>query len=135
MPRARFAKAVSPISDKPKRASVREALWFDVNGGETSEEDSLTEWRIGNFDYAALLLGATHLLIAAAFVVLHPQLALVLSITNPFIPLALVLVLDVLAALGLHWRDELELSANTVAAPCASISGLWACCGRCSASP
>ncbi|MBA2635594.1 MAG: PAS domain-containing protein, partial [Sphingomonas sp.] len=99
----------------PKRASVREALWFDVKGGETSEEDSLTEWRIGNFDYAALLLGATHLLIAAAFVVLHPQLALVLSITNPFIPLALVLTLDVLAALGLHWRDELELSAHTVA--------------------
>ncbi|MDQ3471956.1 MAG: EAL domain-containing protein, partial [Pseudomonadota bacterium] len=115
MPRARFAKAVNQIPETPERASAREALWFDVKPSETSEEESLAEWRTGNFDYAALLLGTTHLLIAAAFIALHPQLAMVLSVTNPVIPLALVLILDSAAAVGLYWRDKLELSPHMLA--------------------
>ncbi len=130
MPRARFAKAVSQVSDIPDRASVREALWFDVKRGDTSEEEWLAEWRTGNFDYAALLLGTTHLLTAAAFVAIHPQLALVMSVANPVIPLTLVLILDVAAAIGLYSRDRLQLAPHTVArAMCfylGAVGLLWA---------
>ena len=66
MARARFAKAVSPVSTKPARASVREALWFDVRSTESADETSLAEARIGSFDYAALLMFATHLLVGIA---------------------------------------------------------------------
>jgi len=115
MPRARFSKAVSLAPDQPERASVHEALWFDVRTAETSENDSLAEWRINGSDHAALLLGATHLLLGGACLARYPQLAGLLSFSNPAIAIGAMLALDVIAALGLRWRRELEVAPHTVA--------------------
>ena len=115
MPRARFAKAVSLPPDQPERASIHEALWFDIKSAETSEDDSLAEWRINGSDHSALLLGASHLLLGGVCLGRYPQLATLLSLSNPGIPIAALLAMDTIAALGLRWRDELELAPHTVA--------------------
>jgi diguanylate cyclase (GGDEF)-like protein len=115
MARARFSKAVSLPPEQPERASVHEALWFDVKTAETSESDSLAQWRIDGSDHSALLLGATHLLLGAACFARYPQLATLPSLSNPLIAIGALLILDVIAALGLRWRHELELAPYAVA--------------------
>ena len=115
MARTRFAKAVGQTSfGEPERASVREALWFDVEAPDSSGEDSLIDSRVASFDHAALLLGATHLLLGAACLVRHPELAMLASVSNPLIPLILILVLDCVTAVGLQWKHRLELRAHSV---------------------
>ncbi len=115
MPRARFARAASHIHDSLEPASVREAWWFDIKGGETPGEESLAEGRLCSFDHAALLLGATHLLLGATCLLRHPNVIAIASPSNPLIPFVLLLVLDVLAAIALSLRHRFELSSRTVA--------------------
>jgi diguanylate cyclase (GGDEF)-like protein len=114
MARTRFAKAVSHSDETPELASVREVLWFDVEADETADYDLLKESRVASFDHAALLLAATHFLLGITCIALHPKLALLISFSNPLIPLGLVLAVDGIAALGLQWRDRLELAPHTV---------------------
>ena len=129
MPRARFDQAVNRASDKPERASVREALWFDVKAADTSGDVWLAEARVSSFDHIALLLGVSHLLIGATSLVRHPELALLASLSNPVIPFALLLVIDVIAAVCLQWRDKLKLAphsvARTMCAYLAAVGLLW----------
>ncbi len=66
MRRARFARAVENIGGEAQTVSIREALWFGVRAPETSDEASLSDWRVGGLDHVALLLGVTHLLIVGA---------------------------------------------------------------------
>jgi len=130
MARTRFAKAVgqSP-SGTPERASVREAVWFDIEASESSGEELLSEMRVAALDHSALLLGTTHLLIGITFVVRHPDLATLASLSNPLIPLMLLLLVDALAALALHFRHRLELLPHTVSRGLcvylAAIGALW----------
>ncbi|MBA3835344.1 MAG: hypothetical protein H0X53_05795, partial [Sphingomonas sp.] len=115
MARTRFAKAVGQTSfGTPERASVREALWFDIEAAETSGDDSLSESRVASLDPAGLLLGTTHLLIGITCLVSFPELARMAAISNPLIPLAMILLLDCVAAAGLQWRKRLELAPHTV---------------------
>jgi diguanylate cyclase (GGDEF)-like protein len=82
---------------------------------ETSDDDSLAESRVVSMNYTALLLGISHFLLGATCIIRHPHLATLASFANPLIPLALILILDTIAALGLAWRRELELAPHTVA--------------------
>ena len=130
MARTRFAKAVGQTSQgTPERASVREALWFDVGAAETPGDDLLSEARVASFDHSALLLAVTHLLIGVTCIATYPELATVSSLSNPLIPLSLLLLFDAIAAIALHWRHKLELPPHTVArAMCAYLAGsgvLW----------
>ena len=129
MARTRFAKAVGQSFEAPERASVRAALWFDIEAAETSDDESLSASRVAALDYTALLLGATHLLIGVTCLAREPQLLFVPSFSNPVIPLVLILALDVIAALGLLWRKELEVPPHTVSrAMCiyvAAVGVLW----------
>ncbi|MDQ3483394.1 MAG: EAL domain-containing protein [Pseudomonadota bacterium] len=134
MARTRFAKAVGQTSfGTPERASVREALWFDIEAAETSGDDSLSESRVASLDPAGLLLGTTHLLIGITCLVSFPELARMAAISNPLIPLAMILLLDCVAAAGLQWRKRLELAPHTVSrAMCgylAALGILWALFG------
>jgi diguanylate cyclase (GGDEF)-like protein len=113
--RARFAKAVGQSFEAPERASVREALWFDVEAPQTLDEESLAESRVTAFDHTAALLAATHLLVGIACIARHTELVLLASLFNPLIPFGLVLLLDTVAVLGLRWRQELNLAPHTVA--------------------
>ncbi len=128
MRRARFARAVEKAAAPPERASVGEALWFDVKAPESTDEDSLLSWRIASMDQSALLLAFTHLIAGGAFLWLHSgggssQLMMIA------LPLALVLLLDVAAALALHFRDRLGLKPHSVVrglcAYLATVGALW----------
>ncbi len=115
MTRARFAKAVGQTNDAPERASVREALWFDIEGAETSDDDSLSESRVVKFDHTALLFAASHLLLGLTCLVRHPSLLFSPLVSNPLVPFLLILFLDGLAAFALKHRHRLELAPHTVA--------------------
>ena len=92
-----------------ERASVREALWFDVQAPDSPDEESLSAWRLAPLDHAALLLGSTHFLAAGTFLTFYRDRVLDASPTGPLLPLILLLLLDVFAALALYWRDQLEM--------------------------
>jgi diguanylate cyclase (GGDEF)-like protein len=112
--RTRFAKAVSQSFETPERASIREALWFDIEAAETSDDESLSDARVASLDHTAFLLGATHLIIGVTTFIRHPYLASIPSLLNPLIPLVILLGLDTVAALGLKWRHKLELTPHGV---------------------
>jgi diguanylate cyclase (GGDEF)-like protein len=133
LPRTRFAKAFSPSLETSERASIREALWFDIESPETADDRSLSESRVASLDYTAILLGATHLMLGITCFLRHPDLLSVSLVSNPIIPLVLILLLDGLAALGLQWRDRLDWTPHFVTrALCvylAAMGVLWALFG------
>ena len=112
--RARFARAVEENGKPVTRASSVEALWFDVRSSDSPDDSSLAAWRLASLEHSGLLLGITHLLAAVTLLALHPDRALAASFTNPLIPLVLLLGLDAVAILGLHWRERLEIEPRTV---------------------
>src|ERR671912_34745 len=76
----RFAGAVESPGEAKSRASVREALWFDILAPDTPDEHSLSAIRVAALDYSALMLGATHLIAFIAAFALHPDRALAASL-------------------------------------------------------
>src|SRR3989337_1203844 len=129
MRRTRFAGAVETPGEAKSRASIREALWFDILAPDTPDEHSLSAIRVASLDYSALMLGITHLIAAIALLALHPERALAASFSNPLLPLTLLLGLDLVAIVGLHWRDRFNLAPHTViralAAYLAAVGSLW----------
>ena len=113
MRRSRFAKASEPERGQD-RASIGEALWFDIASLNSAEEQSVSAWRVATLEHAALLMGAAHLLVAATFFVLVPEVALEPSLANPVVPALGVLLLDVCAAIALKWRDRFRLPPHSI---------------------
>jgi len=114
MRRARFARAVENIEGEAQTVSIREALWFGVRAPETSDEASLSDWRVGGLDHVALLLGVTHLLIIGACTALFQTRGFGITSDNPLIPAALVILCDIVAAALLMNRKRLNLSSHMV---------------------
>jgi len=114
MRRSRFVKAIGSDSGNRDKASIQEALWFDIRTPDSSEEESLALLRVAGFNHAPLLLGATHLLVGLFTLFLHPADALRPSLTNPVVPLLLMLSLDALAAFVLHNRERLALAPHGI---------------------
>jgi len=129
MRRTRFAGAVEITGEVRERASIGEALWFDILSPDTPDEHSLAAWRVAPLDYSALMLGITHVIATVALLALHPQQSLTLSFTNPVILMTLLLGIDLAAIVGLRWRNRLGLTPHTViralAAYLASAGTLW----------
>ena len=113
MRRARFARAVERVGTPPERASVGEALWFDVRSPDTAGDDSLLASRVSGLDHAAIILFVTHLLTGVAFLLMHGSEPAG-QIANSAVPLIGVLLLDVIAAAALHFRDRFGLKPNAV---------------------
>jgi diguanylate cyclase (GGDEF)-like protein len=113
MRRARFARAVEKVGTAPERASVGEALWFDVRSSDSAGDDSLLASRVSGLDHTAIVLAATHLLTGLAFVIMHASgpAGHLLSLA---VPLLLVMLLDVAAAAALHFRDRFGFKPNAV---------------------
>ncbi|MDQ3246243.1 MAG: EAL domain-containing protein [Pseudomonadota bacterium] len=114
MRRTRFAGAVDAQSGRLERVTTIEALWFDVGGSDEAGQDSLASWRVASLEHSALLLAATHVLAAFAFLAYHWERALEWSTANPLIPLLLVLALDAIAAVALHLRGRFEIAPRTM---------------------
>ena len=112
MRKSRFVRPAQP-SEKEK-ASIREALWFDLRSPDTSDDATLSDWRVGGLDHVAVLLGITHLLITAACVALSPTLVFDRLVDNPLIPASLVIALDIGVAAALLTRDRFNLAPHNV---------------------
>ena len=112
MRKSRFAKPAQPTESE--KVSVREALWFDLRAADALDEALLSDWRVAQLDHVAMLLAATHLMIAVACVLLSPSLTFSPWYDNPLIPSAVALVFDGIAGAGLFMRDRLNLQPHTV---------------------
>jgi diguanylate cyclase (GGDEF)-like protein len=114
------------------KASIGEALWFDISAT-SLDEQSVSAWRVATLEHVALLLGASHLLVAATSLLLLPEAGSSFSLSHPVVPAIGVMLLDVAAALGLKWRDRISLPPHQVVrALCAYLGGtgvLWAMFG------
>jgi diguanylate cyclase (GGDEF)-like protein len=98
MRRARFVGAVEASEESRDRSSIREALWFDLRAHESSDEESLSDWRVAGLDHVPILLGVTHLLVAIATIIFLVDFPTALSLDNPLLPALLTVTLDAGAA-------------------------------------
>ncbi|MEO6359765.1 MAG: EAL domain-containing protein [Sphingomicrobium sp.] len=114
MRRSRFAKPIESSAPGRDRASIKEALLFDVTAPDNPADDALSEWRGTTFDHCALLLGATHLLVLIAFAILHPNPLGSGIASNPLVPALAALILDVAAITALHFSHRMELRSHIV---------------------
>ena len=122
MRRARFA--ASQGEQTSDRASVKDALTFDLRTPENIDDDNLAAERVAMFDLAPALLGAAHLVWGLACVLLHPGTADASHGIPPLLPVGLALLLDGLA-FGILWsRDRLGLSPHTVSRMLCAYIGL-----------
>jgi diguanylate cyclase (GGDEF)-like protein len=112
MRRARFA--VSDGDRISEKASVTDALTFDLRAPDTTDDDNLAAQRVAMFDLAPALLGATHLVWGLACFLIHPISLFAPLSCNPLVPMLSVLALDGLAFLALRFRDRIGLSPRTV---------------------
>jgi diguanylate cyclase (GGDEF)-like protein len=112
MRRARFA--VSDGEALYERASVRDALTFDLSAPDTSDDDSLAAERIAMFELAPLLLGATHLVWGLACFLVHPISIFAPIECNPLVPLLAVGAVDAVAFFSLKYRRKLGLSPRAM---------------------
>src|SRR6187402_1349234 len=95
MRRARFAvSGGDAIND---RATVLDALTFDLRVPETSDDDNLAAQRVALFDLAPALLGATHLVWGLACFLIHPMSIFAPLECNPLVPLLAVAAVDAIA--------------------------------------
>nr|WP_294849898.1 EAL domain-containing protein [uncultured Sphingomonas sp.] len=113
MRRARFAVSREDgISDK---ASIGEALTFDLKTPDNGDDESLAEQRIAMFVLAPALLGATHLVWGLACIFLHPHAVFNGLTTNPMVAVFSALLLDSLAFALLWFRERLKIPAHAAA--------------------
>ena len=110
MRRSRFVKPVHQQGHE--KASISEALWFDLRAPETSDDASLADWRVAAIDHMAVLLGVTHLLIAATCLFLSRHSSFNGLADNPYVVTALILAVDSIAATALLMRDRFNLAPH-----------------------
>ena len=93
---------------------MREAMRFDLRHPESSDERSLSEWRVAGLDYMAILLGFTHLLFTAAYLVLTSSIPIRFGFDNPLIPSVLTLAVDGAACAALLGRRRFNFPSHVV---------------------
>ncbi len=114
MRRALHKDAIVFGGESAVKASVSEALLFDLRNAETPDEESLAAQRVATFDYAALLMGATHLICGIVCIVLNHEVSELTLMGGPLALLSLTLALDGGAATALYMRDRWNLAPHTV---------------------
>ncbi|HYX45344.1 MAG TPA: hypothetical protein VE820_00750, partial [Sphingomicrobium sp.] len=114
----------------PPRASISEALFFDISDQQASADLTLAERRVESWTFAPWLLLAGHLIITATLVVDSRGASFHGSFFPIFAPLAGALSLDLIAGLVLFVWRRLQMAPHTVGrVMCgylAAIGGLWA---------
>ena len=121
MRRTRFPKAIERDGGWPERPSIAEALWFDIDSGCGVEESSLATWRLASLQHAGLLLGAAHFLVGLVFLVRYWGAGFDLTVSDPLVVLAPLLLLDGAAAFAMKSRNRFGLSPYAIVrALCAS---------------
>src|SRR3954469_24761337 len=113
MRRSRFAATIE-TNEVRDRASISDALWFDVSRPETADEEALTDWRLAGLQHAPIILGITHLLVTITSTILSMRHNYSSLSDNPLIPAALVIALDAATATAIMMRERLGLASHTV---------------------
>ena len=98
MRRALRKDAIVLGGESAVRASVSEALFFDLRSAETPDDESLASQRVAAFDHAALLMAATHLICGVASFALNDEAVALVSVSGALIFLGLAIGLDCVAA-------------------------------------
>jgi diguanylate cyclase (GGDEF)-like protein/PAS domain S-box-containing protein len=114
MRRSRFAKPAQSDEGTRARASVRDACWFDLRSPDSSDERSLADWRLAGLDLIAAMLGFTHIIFGAAYLLLAAKVATAFTIDNPLIPVGLVIALDCAACTAMVLRRRLDFPPHKV---------------------
>jgi diguanylate cyclase (GGDEF)-like protein len=113
MRRSRFAAAIDN-AETAEDVSIGDALTFDVMAPVDSGGETLAHWRVESLEHAPVLLGVTHLLIASASMILSAGGSYTSLWDNPFIPAALVSVLDCATAVLVLSRNKIALAPHNV---------------------
>ena len=113
MRRSRFASAIA-TTEVREEISFGDAVTFDLRAPQSSGEESLADWRVKSLEHAPILLGATHLLIALTCMVSSTQHSYGSIGDNPFIPSALVALLDIATAIVVLRRQKIGLGPHNV---------------------
>ncbi len=95
------------------RASVGEALSFDLLSPDTPDAESLAQQRVASFNHAALLMGAMHIVCGLAFVMINFEAGFA-AMAGVLAVLGATLALDCAAAAILLKRDRFNLAPQTV---------------------
>jgi diguanylate cyclase (GGDEF)-like protein len=114
MRRTMFGKSPELERLAPPRASISEALLFDVSDQQASADLTLAERRVESWTFAPWLLLAGHLIVAAALIVECVSSASRGSYFSVFAPLAGSLTIDLIAGLVLLGWRRLQLAPHTV---------------------
>jgi diguanylate cyclase (GGDEF)-like protein len=115
MRRALFARTPEVELHTPARASVREALLFDLQDHSESTDLALAERRVGSWAFAPWLLFAGHLLIALGMLFEDMSRASFANSAAVFVPLGLAVAFDTAAGLMMTWWRRMQLAPHTVA--------------------
>ena len=97
-----------------EKASIKEALWFDLRVAETSDDASLSEWRVAALDHFALLTGVTHLLITVTCTFLAFSHSYTDWTDNPLIAAGLILGVDAVAIGALLARNRFGIAPHRI---------------------
>jgi diguanylate cyclase (GGDEF)-like protein len=115
MRRTLFGKSPELERLAPPRASIRDALLFDVSDQQASADLALAERRVESWTFAPWLLLAGHLVIAIALVMQPRSAASHSSLLSVFGPLGASLMLDLAAGFVLLGWRRLQMAPHTVA--------------------
>jgi diguanylate cyclase (GGDEF)-like protein len=114
MRRALFGKSPETEIPSTARASVREALLFDVRDHEASNDFALAERRVDDWTFAPWLLLAGHLVITATLVFQDRPSSHWPTLASAMAPLGVSLLVDLAAGLVmLGWR-RMQMAPHTV---------------------
>src|SRR4051812_45398925 len=114
MRRTLFGKSTELERLAPPRASVRDALLFDVRDHDASTDQTLAERRAESWTFAPWLLLVGHLILAITLVLQERPPASQAVLASVFVPLALTLLIDVIAGVFLLFWRRLQMSPHTV---------------------
>src|SRR5690242_18930266 len=114
MRRTMFGKSPELERLAPPRASISEALTFDVGDQQASSDLTLAERRVESWTFAPWLLLAGHMIVTGTLMVetawSHPHG----SLFSVFAPLVGSLTLDLIAGLVLLGWRRLQMAPHTV---------------------
>ena len=114
MRRTLFGKSPELERLAPPRASIRDALSFDVTDQQASADMTLAERRVDSWTFAPWLLLAGHLVIAATLVAEGRSADTHASLAPVILPMAASLALDLAAGLVLLGWRRLQMAPHVI---------------------
>jgi diguanylate cyclase (GGDEF)-like protein len=114
MRRTLFGKSPELERLAPSRASIGDALLFDVVDQQSSANQTLAERRADGWTFAPWLLLAGHLVIAATLLIQDSLALLRGGLVSVFVPMAAAITLDLVAGVVLVCWRRMQLAPHTI---------------------